>query len=102
MRTNLANRLRAILRGHPDGLSTTALMDMTGVVHRENMTRRLHEMPDAYIDRWEKGQRTYQAVWCIVTPPDDCPHPTRKVVAVRPGGRKAAGQDAQASCEHND
>lgn len=93
MRTNLSHRLRAILRGHPDGLSTTALMDMTGMLNRYNMTRRLHEMPDTYIDRWEKGNRSYNAIWCIVVPPDDCPHPKREVVAVRPSARRDSRED---------
>lgn len=35
-------------------------------------------MPDAYIDRWvrEPGSRgQFQAVYMVVVPPADCPHP---------------------------
>ena len=95
----MTHRLRAILRGHPDGLPVTALMDMTNTLHRENVSKRLHEMPDTYIDRWEKSKRGYQTIWCVIVPPDDCPHPKREVVAVRPRGRKAAGQHAPAASE---
>lgn len=94
---NLTNQLRAILRSHPEGLPVTALMDMTNVTHRSNMNRRLHDMPDTYIDRWEEHNKTIRAVWCIVVPPDDCPHPKRDMVAFRQSRRKAVGQAAPAA-----
>ena len=103
MRTNLTHQLRAILKSHPEGLSTVALSNMTGR-NNTNVGRLLHNMPDVYIDRWEKykfGAHNvgYQAVWCIVTPPDNCPHPTREVVAVRSRTRKDSSEDER---EEND
>lgn len=82
MRTELTNRMRAVLRSHPDGLTVMALADMVGG-ERKNVHKRLHTMPDTFIDRWEAVRGTYRAIWCIVTPPDHCPHPKRDMVAVR-------------------
>lgn len=43
-----------------------------------NIRRSLKGLPDAYIDRWESASRkAYKAVWCVVIPPEDCPHPTK-------------------------
>ena len=87
------NELRAILRGHPDGLTPTALADMTGR-DRANVRTYLAKMPDTYIDRWEGPHRgQYNAVWCVVIPPDNCPHPTKEVVAVRPRPRRDTRED---------
>ena len=52
MKRDLAERLRAILRGYPEGLSVTALMSMTGQIYRANVHKSLRTMPDAFIDRW--------------------------------------------------
>lgn len=94
MRTGAIQKLRAILHCHPEGLTTTALSDMIGS-ERSNVAKYLQSMPDAYIDRWEKAQRgAYKAVWCIVEVPDDCPRPTKKVVAVRQGRLKDFAVDA--------
>jgi hypothetical protein len=105
MRTGLIQELRAILRGHPDGLTTVALADMTGR-DRHNVRKLLIEMPDTYVDRWDGPHRgQYNAVWCVVIPPDNCPHPTRKVVAVRPRIRRDTREDerqADARYESND
>lgn len=94
MKTSLIKELRAILRGHPEGLSTPALADMTS---RSNNSVRntLLRMPDVYIDRWQSASqnKSYSAVWCIVVPPDHCPHPTRQVVAVRPRTRRDSRED---------
>lgn len=102
MRTNLTNRVRAILRSHPDGLTAAALKDMTNASSNKIVYKRLSEMPDTYIDRWEKTGPHYRSVWCIVTPPDDCPHPTGRVVAVRPGRWKDFAEDAPCNRETND
>ena len=93
MRTGLAKELRAILRSHPEGLTTTALTDMTGR-DKENVRKQLNQMPDTYIDRWEGPHRgQYNSVWCIVVPPDDCPHPTKQMVAVRSRARRDSRED---------
>lgn len=86
MRTYSTKTIRQLLRENPDGLDAGTIAN---AVDREieNVRKRLKEMPDVYIDRWEKHGSAYTAIWCVVTPPDDCPHPARKVVAVRPSGR---------------
>lgn len=39
----------------------------------------LKSMPDTYVDRWEGPKRgQYAEVFCVVIPPPDCPHPTRR------------------------
>lgn len=96
-KTGLIKELRAILRGYPDGLSTTALAAMTARSNN-NVRNTLARMPDAYIDRWQTtSQKSYSAVWCVVIPPDNCPHPTRKVVAVRSRGWKDSREDERDS-----
>jgi hypothetical protein len=58
-----------------DGLTIAELQKLTGrtdVVIR----RSLESMADAYIDRWgEKVRGQYPAIWCVVTVPENCPHP---------------------------
>lgn len=76
MRTGLAKRLRALLREHHDGLSVPAMASMVSA-DVESVRRRLKEMPDAYIDRWQKSPGNYVAIWCVVVPPPNCPRPER-------------------------
>ena len=76
MRTNTTKSLRQLLRENPDGL------DIGTIANRldrepENIRKRLKEMPDVYIDRWEKTRGNYASIWCIVVPPDHCPRPTK-------------------------
>ena len=94
MRTFATKTIRQLLRDNPDGLDVGTIAN---TVDREpsNVRKRLKEMPDAYIDRWEKCPRGYTAIWCVVLPPDHCPHPTKQVVAVRQSGRQATGGNAQ-------
>lgn len=94
MRTYATRDIRQLLRDHPDGLD---IKTITERVDRLESTVRmlLKNMPDTYIDRWEGPRRgQYVAIWCVVVPPDNCPHPTRKVVAVRPSRRKDFAEDA--------
>ena len=73
------NELRALLRASPDGLTPAELANRTGR-DKHNITRLLRHMPDTYVDRWEGPKRgQYAAVFCVVVPPPDCPHPTRGV-----------------------
>lgn len=70
--------IRALLRKHTDGLTLAQLSDHLGVPP-EIVNNSVRRMPDAYIDRWEPVPRgQYASVWCVVTPPPNCPHPTRK------------------------
>jgi hypothetical protein len=69
--------VRKVLRDSADGLTVKQIMDLSQV-HTDSLSRILQTMPDAYIDRWSgptKGQ--YSAVWCVVVPPENCPHPTK-------------------------
>ena len=68
--------IRATLRFNPDGLTLTEIAAQSGVPYRA-VHRALPKMPDAYIDRWKApaGAYPYQAVWCVVPVPDNCPHP---------------------------
>lgn len=74
--------IRAALRDNPDGLTATALARLLEK-DENNVRRYIRKMPDAYIDRWEGPHRgQYTAVWCVVIPPDNCPHPSGEVVAL--------------------
>lgn len=89
--------VRALLRAHLDGLTTDQLAEKLET-SRGHMYPILYAMPDAYIDRWEKAAgNQYAAVWCVVIPPNHCPHPNGRVVAVRPRGRKAVGENPPAA-----
>lgn len=102
MRTGLVRDLRSLLRAHPDGFTAAKLAELTDR-DKHNVTKYLKFMPDTYIDRWEGPQRgQYSAVWCVVIPPSDCPHPTKEMVAVRPSRRKDFGADAPVNRETND
>lgn len=77
MRKSNHEALRKLLRNQPDGLTVSeagAAIDATA----GHVRAALQAMPDAYIDRWvHKNQGTpFAAVWCVVTPPANCPHPT--------------------------
>lgn len=94
MRTYATRDIRQLLRDNPDGLDIKTIAER---VDRQESTVRmlLKNMPDTYIDRWDGPTRgQYTAIWCVVVPPDNCPHPTRKVVAVRPSRRKDFAEDA--------
>jgi len=70
--------IRALLREEPDGLTLAEMSQRLSIrieVLRNCMTR----MPDAYIDRWQTSSvGPPAAVWCVVVPPPNCPHPTRR------------------------
>jgi hypothetical protein len=66
--------LRAILRGHPDGLTVQQLAKMLNG-NEDSLNRSLGTMPDAYIDRWIRKRSLYAAVWCVVIVPPNCPRP---------------------------
>jgi hypothetical protein len=53
-KAGLLKELRAILRGHPDGLPTPALAAMTSRTNN-SVRNTLLRMPDAYIDRRAKA-----------------------------------------------
>jgi hypothetical protein len=74
----LTDRIRALLREHPDGLTIARIVDYLGS-DKWSIRDRLHCMPDAYIDRWVKpssGPGRHASVWCVVVPPPNCPKPS--------------------------
>ena len=72
--------IRAMLHANPDGIRAREIQDaLPGISRATTIMRTLHRMPDAYIDRWYLGQGTrgqFEAVWCAVVKPKDCPYPT--------------------------
>lgn len=82
MNKSRAPAVRELLRQHPDGLTILEIRKLLNMmdVDKSIMLRCLEAMPDAYIDRWivvRKARGQYSAVWCVVVPPTNCPHPTR-------------------------
>jgi len=80
MKAQWPDKLRAMLRNEEDG-STVAELALRLDARKVSIASALTRMPDTYVDRWtEAGQsRPYEAVWCIVTPPENCPKPTRRI-----------------------
>jgi hypothetical protein len=69
-------QVRQALRDAPDGMTVKNLMAVVPI-DRSHTQKIVNAMPDAYIDRWIKFKTTYEAVWCVVTPPENCPKPTK-------------------------
>lgn len=72
---NTEDKLRKLLREHPDGLRVKELQ-MRVKSSASTIRSALYVMPDAYIDRWyhEEG-KMLEAVWAVVVPPANCPRP---------------------------
>lgn len=72
--------IRAMLHANPDGIRAREIQDaLPGISRATTIMRTLHRMPDVYIDRWKPGQGKrgqFEAVWCIVVTPGNCPYPT--------------------------
>jgi hypothetical protein len=69
--------VRRVLRNNSDGLTEKEITGLTRV-DADSLGRILASMQDAYIDRWTGPTRgQYRAVWCVVVPPENCPHPTK-------------------------
>lgn len=83
MKTPHHPRIRLLLREYPEGMTSTQIGDRLGVKYG-TVRRALDAMPDVYIDRWvlEPGSRgQFLAVWCVIVPPRNCPHPTDRTNA---------------------
>jgi len=78
MKSNHPN-IRAMLHKHEDGLTINWLAEFLNF-STDSVRVALENMPDAYIDRWTKlpTGKTYEAVWCVVVPPPNCPKPQKK------------------------
>ncbi len=66
--------IRSLLRGSEDGLSTAEICSKLNI-EQSAARKAMLSMPDCYIDRWAKNKGPYFAIWCVVTPPENCPHP---------------------------
>ena len=77
MRKSNQEKIRALLREHTDGLTVAAIAARIDSSPSATI-RSLQCMPDAYIDRWQLARREAAGVWCVVTPPENCPKPERK------------------------
>jgi hypothetical protein len=71
--------VRATLLKNSDGMTINEIAAASGVPYR-SVHRAVHKMEDVYIDRWlaPSGAYPYQAVWCAVVVPVNCPHPREK------------------------
>jgi len=71
--------VRRVLRDNPDGLTVEQIVALIAAPNN-TINRLLKNMPDAYIDRWQRrGVKNYMsAVWCVVVPPENCPRPNRR------------------------
>ena len=68
-------RVRALLREHPGGMTPMEIAQITGL-HVANVRTSLRAMPDVYVDRWRAGKRgQFEKIWVAVPVPEDCPHP---------------------------
>lgn len=75
MRKSNHHTIRDLLRQEPDGMTAEALAETLGTTD-QSIRNSLKGMPDAYIDRFSGPVRGhYSAVWCVVVPPENCPHP---------------------------
>jgi hypothetical protein len=73
------NKIRALLRTRPSGMTPGEIAEETGI-HIANIRTSLRVMPDVYVDRWRLGRRgQYEKVHIAVPVPDDCPHPKDRV-----------------------
>ena len=74
--------IRVLLRNNPDGLSVAQIKAVLTKINKPETVRKcLERMPDAYIDRWIKAKRgQYEAIWCVVVPPTNCPYPTDRAI----------------------
>ena len=77
MRKSNQAPLRETLLLHSDGMTISEL-SKTINKNSGSILRSLNSMPDTYIDRWIYKRGQFAGVWCVVVPPEDCPHPERK------------------------
>jgi hypothetical protein len=72
-------RVRALLKVHPEGMTPMEIAAITGM-HVANVRTSLRAMPDVYVDRWRVGKRgQFEKVWVAVPVPEDCPHPRDRI-----------------------
>lgn len=73
--------VRKVLRANPDGLTVRQLIRELGMQYTPTRRQQMYcmlrkQMPDSYVDRWQPAHKSlWEAVWCVVVPPEDCPRP---------------------------
>jgi hypothetical protein len=76
--------IRDILREHASGMTAHEIHALMPHINRATTIKSsLRRMPDAYVDRWtlnDGARGQYEAVWCVVVPPENCPYPTGRFV----------------------
>jgi predicted transcriptional regulator len=71
--------IRELLRREDDGMTIRSIAEYLGA-NPMSIRNCIHQMPDAYIDRWEISKATrgqFESVWCVIVPPEHCPKPDR-------------------------
>jgi hypothetical protein len=81
MRKSTHADIREALRKMPDGLSVSGIAHMTGL-RSDTVRQALPNMPDVYIDRWERTSRRFvgpnpqwRAIYIAVPIPPNQPKP---------------------------
>jgi hypothetical protein len=97
MKYERQKQVREALRAAPDGMTVKDLMEVVPT-DRSHIQKILKVMPDAYIDRWIKWPMAYEAVWCVVTPPENCPKPTKEKKPKLSRGRPRKNNAAPENC----
>lgn len=77
MRKSNHHAIRMLLQQYHDGLTISEIAERMEQ-RRSSVQKSLPLMPDAYIDRWTSRRKHWAAVWCVVTPPENCPKPNQK------------------------
>jgi hypothetical protein len=77
MRKNYSQIIRELLKISTEGLTINEMHEkLPHIYSKKSIRRAVSFMPDVYIDRWKQPKRgQYQAVFCLVNKPEDCPHP---------------------------
>lgn len=80
MNKSYSNQIRQILNNSDDGLTITEIKEhLPHIPTKKSIRKAISFMPDVYIDRWKDPVRgQYQAVFCVVRKPIDCPHPKER------------------------
>lgn len=80
---SMASNVRVVLRQAPDGMKAKEIAKHLQARTDSVRAALTNSMDDAYVDRWEpvpnnsgRGKpATFEAVWCVVPVPANCPHP---------------------------
>ena len=75
---NTKQKIRELLLSSEDGMTIKQICQRLDREYH-NISKLVKTMPDAYIDRYREWQTNcYEAIWCVVEVPANCPKPERK------------------------